>query len=543
MGGSGGVLALVVPLLTAQIFGSVIPLADRGQLVQLTVALIVTALAGIVFQAIRSLAILRLGGKMDGSLQAAVWDRLLRLPVSFFRRFSVGDLASRSLGIDLIREIFTGDVATSLLTAVFSLFSFALLFYYSWRLALLAAGMMLVLTAVTAPLTSLQLHHQRHLFALQGRLSSLLFELINGVLKLRVAGAERRAYALWAASFAQQRQQTVKARRAANAQQAVNSTFLVLTSLGIFAMVGFSAAKEMPIGDFLAFNAAFGQFLMAALSTLGPLSSVLTLVPIYERLAPILETRPEVDVAKSEPGPLSGTLEFSHVSFRYQEDGPLILDDVSFRADPGEFIALVGPSGSGKSTCLRLILGFEQPERGSIYFDGQDLAKLSILAVRRQIGVVLQSGRLMVGDIYTNIVGSSGLSLEDAWEAARMVGLDQDVKKMPMGMHTVVSEGAGTFSGGQKQRLLIARAMVRRPTIILFDEATSALDNRTQEIVSSSLHRLKATRVVIAHRLSTIINADRIYVIHNGKVVESGNYEALARGRGLFSELARRQIA
>jgi ATP-binding cassette subfamily C protein len=447
------------------------------------------------------------------------------------------------MGIDSIRELLTGNVLTSILAAVFSLFSFGLLFYYSFRLALVALGLVAVLMAVTATLVYLQLRHQRELLYLQGKLASLLFGLIGGIAKLRVGGAEQRAFSLWAHRFAEQRQRSIAAQRVANFQAAFNSVYWTLTSLTIFAMVGFSSEDSLPIGEFLAFNAAFGQFLAAALSMIGVFSSVLTLVPIYERLSPILLEPPEVDTSKAEVGDLSGEIELSHVSFRYQPDGPLILDDVSFRACPGEFIALVGPSGAGKSTCLRLILGFDQATSGSIYFDGQDLTSISLQSVRRQLGVVLQSGRPMVGDIFTNIVGSSNLGIDAAWEAARMAGLEEDIKAMPMGMHTVISEGAETFSGGQRQRLLIARAVVHRPRIILFDEATSALDNRTQEIVSRSLERLKATRIVIAHRLSTIVNADRIFVLQGGRVIEAGTYQELIRQGGLFAQLAARQIA
>jgi ATP-binding cassette subfamily C protein len=543
MGFAGGLLGLLVPILTGQLFGSVIPGADRGQLLQITLALIVSAMAGGIFQVTRSLAVLRLGGKVDGTVQAAVWDRLLALPVTFFRRYTVGDLANRALGINTIRDLLTGNVLTLALAGVFSVFSFALLFYYSWLLALLATGLVLVLVAVTAGLVWLQLRHQRAILDLQGRIASLLFGLIHGIGKLRVAGAEPRAYARWAERFAEQRRRTLAAQRAANAQTAFNAVYGVLTSLGIFAVVGLTSQKSLPVGQFLAFNAAFGQFLSAALSAVSVFSGVLAAVPTYERLRPILETVPEVDESKAEPGELSGEIEFSHVSFRYHGDGPLVLDDVSFRAGPGEFIALVGPSGAGKSTCLRLILGFEKPTAGSIYFDGQDVAGLAVQSVRRQIGVVLQTGRPMAGSIFSNIVGSANLWIDDAWEAARAAGLEDDIKAMPMGMHTVVSEGAETFSGGQKQRILIARAIVHKPRILLFDEATSALDNRTQEIVSRSLERLKATRIVIAHRLSTIQNADRIYVIDGGRVVEEGTYQDLLHRGGPFARLAERQIA
>ncbi len=542
MGLGGGLLALLLPVVTGEVFGDIIPGADRPRLLVMTLALIASALAAAAFQITRSIAVLRLGGRIDGTLQSAVWDRLLSLPVSFFRRFTVGDLAVRSMGVDTIRDLLTGNVLTSLLAVVFSLTSFALLFVYSPRLALLASGLIAVLLAVTAALIWLQLRYQREILELEGKLASLLFGLINGIDKLHLGGAEERAFALWAERFAAQRRRTLQAQRAANVQAAFSAVYGVFTSLAIFALAGSAPPASLSVGDFLAFNVAFGQFLGAALAALAILSSILAMVPLYERLAPILTAEPEIDAAKADAGELAGAIEFGHVSFRYQDDGPLILDDVSFHAAPGEFVALVGPSGAGKSTCLRLLLGFEKATAGSIYFDGQDLASLSIHSVRRQLGVVLQTGRPMVGDIYSNIVGSARLPLEDAWEAARMAGIEEDIRAMPMGMHTVVSEGGGTFSGGQKQRLLIARAVVRRPRIILFDEATSALDNRTQELVSASLARLKATRIVIAHRLSTIVGADRIYVMDGGRVVESGAYRELLAQGGLFARLAARQI-
>ncbi len=542
MGVGGGLLGLLLPILTGQLFGSAIPGANRSQLLQITLALMVAALAAAAFQVTRSVAVLRIGGKVDGALQTAVWSRLLSLPAGFFRRFTVGDLANRAMGADTIRALLTGNVLTSVLAAVFSVFSFALLFYYSARLALVAVGLVVLLAAVVGGLLVLQLRHQREILSEQGKVSSLVLGLIGGIGKIRVAGAEARAYGRWSERFAEQRRRTLAAQRIANAQAAFNAVYNVLATLAVFAVVGLAAGESLPVGEFLAFNAAFGQFLAAALAMVGVVSSVLSIVPVYERLQPILVEAPEADAAKAEPGELAGDIEFSHVSFRYQEGGPPILDDVSFRASPGEFIALVGPSGAGKSTCLRLILGFEKPSAGSIYFDGQDLAALAVQSVRRQIGVVLQHGRPMTGSIFSNIVGASNLGIDDAWEAARMAGLEDDIKAMPMGMHTVVSEGAETFSGGQKQRLLIARAIVHRPRIVLFDEATSALDNRTQAVITAGLERLRATRIVIAHRLSTIQGADRIYVLEAGRVAEAGTFEELMRRGGAFARLAERQV-
>jgi ATP-binding cassette subfamily C protein len=265
-------------------------------------------------------------------------------------------------------------------------------------------------------------------------------------------------------------------------------------------------------------------------------------IPQYERLKPILDAPSEMSRERVDPGRLSGNIEVTNLTFRYADDGPLILNDVSFAARAGEMIALVGPSGSGKSTIVRLLLGFEQPESGAIYYDGADLAGLNLEAVRQQFGVVLQHGQLVSGDVLSNIIGPWNLTLDDAWNAARMVGLEEDIQDMPMGMHTLVSEDGGTFSGGQKQRLLIARAIVHEPAVLLLDEATSALDNRTQQIVSESLRDMNVTRIVIAHRLSTILNADRIYVVDGGRIVESGTYESLLKADGPFAALAKRQL-
>ena len=297
-------------------------------------------------------------------------------------------------------------------------------------------------------------------------------------------------------------------------------------------------------GSFLAFIAAFAA-LLTGMTQLGATAvDLLNVVPIYSRLKPLLEEVPEVDATKADPGALRGQIEVFNLSFRYNPDGPFILADVTFDAHPGEFVAIVGPSGSGKSTLLRLLLGFEQPESGTIAYDGFDAAGLDPWKLRRQLGVVLQHGDLLPGDIFTNIVGSAvDLTLNDAWEAARLAALDTDLEQMPMGMHTFITEGASTLSGGQRQRLMIARALVTKPRIVLFDEATSALDNPTQAIVTESLDRIRATRVVIAHRLSTIINADRIFVLDQGRIVQSGTYDELVNKPGLFHELVKRQIA
>ena len=298
----------------------------------------------------------------------------------------------------------------------------------------------------------------------------------------------------------------------------------------------------LSMGAFLAFNSAFGTFLSGVTDLSNTLTDILGIVPLWERAKPIVQGKPESDPTQTDPGRLTGRIILDHVTFRYREDGPLTLDDVSIYAEPGEFIAFVGPSGSGKSTIFRLFLGFETPLSGTVYYDGQDLTGLDIQAVRRQLGVVLQNGRINSGSMFENITCGALATLDEAWGAARMSGLAEDIEQLPMGMHTVISEGGTNLSGGQRQRLLIARAILLKPKIILMDEATSALDNRTQAIVTESLDKLNATRIVIAHRLSTIRNADRIYVIEAGRLVEAGSFEELVKRGGLFARLVARQL-
>lgn len=544
MGIAGGVLGMLVPLLTGAVFSSIIPGARRDQLLMISLALIVGALAAAMFQLTRSFAVLRLEARMGASVQAAVWDRLLKLPTPFFRKYTAGDLAERAMGIDVIRQHLSGATITSILGSIFSIFNFALLFYYSWQLALAASIIIAIVTGITAAIGYLQLQQLRPLVQLRNRIAGKVLQFITAITKLRVAGAEVRAFANWANDFTLQRKLAFRARMYGNYQAVVNSVLPVVSTLGIFATLSFyMQSSPMSTGDFIAFNAAFGALLGSAMQLSSTFVGLLRIIPTYENARPILEALPETDTFKADPGTLRGEIEINHAVFRYKEDGPLIINDLSLTIKPGEFVAFVGPSGSGKSTLLRLLLGFEKPERGAILYDGQDLSVLNIPAVRRQIGVVLQNGRVMSGDIFSNIIGNAPLTIDDAWEAARMVGLDEDIRKMPMGMHTVVSEGGSTFSGGQRQRLLIARAIVTRPKMIFFDEATSALDNRTQAIVSESLEKLQATRIVVAHRLSTVMNADRILVLRAGRIVESGTYQELMELNGTFAELARRQIA
>lgn len=541
---AAGLLGLLTPIATGIIFDTIIPGAQLNQLFMLSSALLVSAISVAIFNFTRSIAILRLEGRLDQHVQGAIWDRLLELPVPFFRNFSAGDLADRAMGINKMRRVLSGTTIDAMISGVFSLFTLALLFWYSIELAKVAVLLTLFALLFMSVTSLVQLRYQRQSAGIGGRLSGLVLENITGIAKFRVAGSEGRVFARWAEVFTGQRQLSRKSRVVQNIVGTFTAVYPLVSAIVIFIMiVWFAGEKPLSTGDFLAFNAAFGQFLQAVLGVFMSIVGAVGVLPLYQRCKPIMETLPETDEAKADPGQLTGEFEVSHLSFRYTPDGPLILNDVSLRAQAGEFVALVGSSGSGKSTIFRLLLGFEKYESGGIFFDGQDLAGLDVRELRRQMGVVLQNGQLLAGDIFTNIVGSSRLTIDDAWEAARMAGLESDIQNMPMGMHTVISHGGGGLSGGQRQRLLIARALVMKPRILFFDEATSALDNKTQTVVNRSLEGLRTTRVVIAHRLSTIVKADSIYVIDQGRIAQHGTYDELMARPGLFADLAKRQLA
>lgn len=538
-------LGMITPGATAILIDGAIPDADRSLLFQLGLGLLATTLGATLFQLTQGIAIARLETFADTSTQAAVWDRLLKLKASFFRDYSIGDLSSRVSVISQIRAKLSNTLLKSFFSSVFSLLNLGLLFYYSFPLALIATFVAAINIAVTIISGILTLHKVRPLLNQQGKLFGMMVQIVGGVAKFRVAGAEARAFAYWGRQYRHQLHLMLASQGIEDNMVVINNILSALTPAVIFAFAINLLQKQadggISTGTFLAFNAAFGTFISGATLLSSTVVDILEILPLWERAQPILTATPEIDANKTDPGRLSGRVEIKHIVFRYRDRGDLTLDDVSLRVEPGEFIALVGPSGSGKSTLFRLLLGFDSPESGSICYDGQELAGLDVNAVRCQLGVVLQNSRLMSASIFENISSSAPLTMDEAWSAAQMAGLADDIAAMPMGMHTVVSEGGTNLSGGQRQRLLIARALALRPRILLFDEATSALDNRTQAIVSESLEKLNVTRIVVAHRLSTIRNADRIYVLQNGRLVQQGNFEQLAHKEGLFSQLIQRQ--
>jgi ATP-binding cassette subfamily C protein len=544
-----GMFGTVTPMITGKIFDSAIPNADRATLFAFGFALIGSAIATSMFKLVQGVASMRVQSKMEYSLQASLWDRLLMLPTNFFRKYSAGDLADRAGGVDAIQQLISGAGIASVLGSLSGTFFVIQMLTYNFHLAGLAILLTMVYVSVNTLANYMQLRHQRVEIQMRGRIGGLVLNLITGVTKLRICGAEDHAFRVWASQFAAQRRVSFKIGTIQSMATTFGAVFPVVSSIALFLLMmnEQEAAAEtgqvaLTTGEFIAFNSCYAMFL-GAMQALGDASlNLLRIVPIYERLKPLVTTPPEIDGSKMFPGKMKGEIELSHISFRYHEDGPWILRDVSLKIRPGEMVAFVGGSGSGKSTLMRLMLGFEQATSGAVFYDGQDLASLDLRMVRQQMGVVLQVSRVMPTEMYRNITGATSRTIDDAWRAAEMAGLADDIRAMPMGMHTYVSEGGGTLSGGQRQRLLIARALVNRPKIIFFDEATSALDNRAQATVTESMDRLESTRIVIAHRLTTIQNADKICYLDQGKLAEIGTYQELMDKDGLFAALARRQM-
>lgn len=546
---AGSIIGLLVPILSGIMFDDVIPTADKSLHVEVFVIMLMLGLVSAGLQLIQGVLQLRVETKSSINLQAGVMDHLLRLPVTFYKRFSSGDLTNRALSINSIRQILSSTVMTAVLSGAFSFVNLGLLFYYESSLAWIGVGLALLAVAFMTIIGWLKLKYDREISDIQGDLQGFLFEFLSGITKIRITGGERRIFTLWATKFARLKHLGFRSGSYQNYVETFNSSYPLFTSVFFFAFIYYMVSNTVAVGAmisvgaFMAFISAFNQFLRDCLKMSMALITSLNIITLYERVKPILEETPESSEQSTDPGELVGEIEMNSISFRYHEDQPLILNNLSFKINQGEMVAFVGTSGSGKSTIMRLLLGFEEPEAGSVYYDGDAYDSMNKDLVRRQIGVVLQNGALMSGSIFKNIVGNSELTLEDAWEAARMAGMEEDIKQMPMEMHTIISEGAGTFSGGQRQRLMIARAIVHKPRLLFMDEATSALDNKTQNIVSESLDKLQATRIVIAHRLSTVRNADRIYVLDKGAIVESGSYQELMEKGGVFSNLAKRQIA
>ncbi|MDR2577216.1 MAG: NHLP bacteriocin export ABC transporter permease/ATPase subunit [Chitinispirillales bacterium] len=533
-------VGLLMPFFNKQIFDFVIPAGIKSNIFPMAVLLIGVALGSALFTLTRSILLARFKDRLSLTVQSALMGRLFSLPAGFFKDYSAGELARRTMSINVLIEALSTAVLTVGLTLLFSTAYVFQMMYYTPTLVSPGIIVSFCALAFSVMIGFKKFGVSRKMMMASAKLSGLTYMLFSGVQKIRLTGAEKRAFSKWADMYGKSAALEYTPPVILRVGDVIATTISLLGSLAIYYYAG---ATQVSPADYMAFFVAFGAVNSAILALGGTMLKVAEVGPAIEMIKPILETEPEKNNNRKIVKSLSGSLEINGLTFRYNKDGPPILDNFSLKVKRGEYVAIVGKTGCGKSTLMRLLLGFEEPEIGAIYYDGSDLKTLDLTSVRQNIGVCLQNGQLFFGDIFSNIVITAPhKTLDDAWVAANMAGLNEDIKAMPMGMHTMISEGGGGVSGGQKQRLLIARALVKKPKILFFDEATSALDNITQKHISDNISSLKCTRLVIAHRLSTIKQASRIIVLDGGKITEDGDYETLMNKRGGFYELAKRQI-
>ena len=532
-------LGMFLPFMNKQIFDSIIPSGTKGDVLPVAALLVGAAVGSALFGITRSIVLIRFRDKINLSVQTASMMRTFMLPAAFFKDYSAGELSSRIMSMNTLCNMLSDAVMTTGLTALFSFVYIFQMIHYGPALVVPGLTVILVMLTFSIITTFIQVKISRKQMKISAQLSGLVFALFSGLQKIKLAGAEKRAFAKWATLYKEQGRLTYSPPLFLRINTAISAMITMGGTLIIYYFAGITAVSP---ADYMAFNVAYGSVSGAIMALGGIAMTLANIKPLLEMVQPILETIPETTDGKKIITNLAGNIEVNNLIFRYDPEGPPVLDNVSLKMRPGEYVAIVGKTGCGKSTLMRLLLGFEKPETGAIYYDGHDLESLDIRSVRQLIGVDLQNGKLFAGDIFSNIIITAPWkTLDDAWEAARMAGIEEDIKAMPMGMHTVISEGSGGISGGQRQRLLIARAIVSKPKILYFDEATSALDNITQKHVADSIAGLRCTRLIIAHRLSTIRHCDRILVLDSGRIAEEGDYETLMAKQGLFYELARRQ--
>jgi len=538
----GSLIGLLIPTLNQQLYDTYIPVGASNALIQMCLVILAFMVGNVAFTIVKNLSSFRITSRITYNIQSATYDRLFNLPESFFRKYDSGDLASRVIGIGSLINSIISMIISSALTLIFAVVYVSKMISYSPFLTIVSSIMLAVYIAFSVFMTLKTIKYEKECMELGGKSTAILYQLLGGISKIRIAGVEDRALLEYLKPYVKLREKGIKTDKIEMFIGAVSTIIESMFSVVLYVLL-VKGNIGLSLGAFLAFNTAFGSFSSSVMALAESAISINHIKPAFERIKPVMDTLPELDDSKELPGELGGEIDISNVNFAYDESIGNVLTGINLHIKPGEYIGLVGSSGCGKSTLLKLLLGFEKPNSGKIYYDGRDIESLDKRELRKKFGVVLQDGKLISGSIYENItITSPNASYDDVTDTIKAVGLADDIAGMPMGLHTVLSEDCGTISGGQQQRILIARAIVGKPKVLFFDEATSALDNITQSLVCESLDKLNATRLVIAHRLSTIMNCDRIIVLDKGQIVEEGTYTQLMEKKGHFYNLAHRQL-
>ena len=532
-------VGLIMPRITRALTGPVLASGRADALIGIAVCMICVSLSSQLISSMKNLVQTRLSTKTSLGVQASMMMRLLTLPASFFRKYSPGELKSRSMSVNQLCSMMLDMLMGTGLTSLTSLLYIGQIFRFTPALVIPSVIIVLVTVLFSIVSTLVQIGIKRKEMEHSAKESGMSYSIITGVQKIKLSGAEKRVFAKWLEMYAEGAELIYNPPMFIKINGVISTAISLISTIVLYYIAVKSGISQ---SNYFAFTASYGMLMGAFMSVSGIALSAAQIKPILEMAEPFLKTAPETAERKEIVTHISGSIEMNHVSFRYEDSAPYIINDLSLKIRPGEYVAVVGRTGCGKSTLVRLLLGFEKPEKGAVYYDGKDIEGLDLPSLRRKIGTVMQDAGLFQGDIYSNIVITAPeLTLSAAWEAAEKAGIAEDIRAMPMGMHTMVSEGQGGISGGQRQRLMIARAIAPEPKLLIFDEATSALDNKTQRQVSEALDAMGCTRIVIAHRLSTIKHCDRILVLDGGSVVEDGTYDELIEKGGIFAALVERQ--
>ena len=536
-------VGILLPTVTQKLYDDYIPLGDKSVLFQLGGVVVSFMLANVMFSVVKNLVNFRISCKVSYDVQNALYDRLFNLPESFFRKYDSADMAQRVMSAEGIINSLSSVFFTSIAAVINLVIYFVRMNSYSGKLTAVGCLMAIICAVLYFLISNAAIKHKKKSAELESAAESKMFQFLTGISKIRIAGVEDRAILEYMKPYIKLCSSEEKSNSIANLGK-----MLLLVSNGIFSAVLYivviGSSQEISIGEFAAFGSMFGAFAAYVTRLAENAASIRAQMPALSRLAPVLSEAPEFSDDKELPGDFSGAIEINNVSFSYSPDEPPVLKDFSLNIKPGEYVGVVGQSGCGKSTLMKLLLGFEKPNSGKIYFDNKDIESVDKRELRKKMGVVLQDGKLISGSIFENItITAPKAAISDVEKVVKAVGLADDIEQMPMGLHTVLSEDCGTISGGQRQRILIARAIISNPKILLFDEATSALDNVTQSMVCETIEKMSSTRIVIAHRLSTIMKCDRIIVMDEGKIAEQGTFDELMQKNGLFYRLANRQMA
>ena len=532
-------LGIVTPVMTKVLTSNVTQFGDTRLLTVILVILLLVTAAAFLVTAMKQLLLARISSKVAIPLQAAFMMRLLSAPAGELKAFSAGDLGTRIGSLYGSLKTLMNMFLSIMLTAACSLICIPQMIYYAPAPALIAIAVTVVLVILYVFVIRLRSAVSENRMTYHAEESGLTYALIDGMQKIILSGAEKRAFSVWARVYRNSIRSIYDPPLLLKVFGVLTPAVLLLGTMGIYPV---AVRTAVPPSAFYAFLSSYAILTGALTMISASAVNFADALPIFRMLRPVMDFAPEIDGKKEVVQRLRGNISLQNVTFRYSESMPPVLENLNIEIRRGEYVGIVGTTGSGKSTIFRLLLGFEKPDHGEILYDGKKLSSLDVTSLRRKIGTVLQNGEVFQGTILSNItVSGTNLTEDDAWRAAEIAGIADDIRAMPMKMNTPLPDSGRGISGGQKQRLLIARAVATKPSVLFFDEATSALDNVTQKAVSDAIGGMDCTRIVIAHRLSTVQNCDRILCLDQGHIVEEGTYEELMQKDGFFAELVKRQ--